>query len=48
MINLGDAYTLELRTYHDSMEGYLSGNSTPFSGSAGTARSISYQPSNSL
>lgn len=44
MINLGDAYTLELRTYHDSMEGYLSGNSTPFSGSAGTARSISYDP----
>lgn len=43
-INLGDAYTLELRTYHDSMEGYLSGNSTPFSGSAGTARSISYDP----
>ena len=38
------AYTLELRTYSDSMSGLLSGNATPYSGSAGITRSLSYNP----
>lgn len=43
-VNLGSAYTLELRAYDDSMNGVLSGNSTAFSGSVGITRSLSLNP----
>lgn len=43
-VNLGSAYTLELRVYDDSMNGILSGNSTAFSGSVGITRSLSLNP----
>lgn len=43
-INLGKAYTLEMRAYDDSMIGYLSGNGTSFSGSVGIARTLVYNP----
>ena len=38
------AYTLEMRAYDESMNGIISGNSTPYSGQAGITRSISYDP----
>ena len=41
-INMNRAYTLELRAYDDSMNGIISGNATPYSGSAGITRSLSY------
>ena len=41
-INMSRAYTLELRAYDDSMNGIISGNATPYSGSAGITRSLSY------
>lgn len=43
-VNLNAAYTLEMRVYNDSMNGYLSGNATPYSGQAGITRSLSYDP----
>ena len=43
-INLGRAYTAELRAYDESMVGILSPNSTPFSGSVGTKRSLTVNP----
>ena len=39
-----DAYTLEMRAFDDSMVGFISGNATPYSGSAGITRSLSYDP----
>lgn len=41
-VNLNSAYTLEMRVYNDSMNGYLSGNATPYSGQAGITRSLTY------
>ena len=43
-VNRSDAFTLEMRAYDESMSGVLSANATPFSGSAGITRSISYDP----
>lgn len=43
-INLKKAYTLEMRSYDDSMIGYLSGNGTAFSGSSGITRTLVYNP----
>ena len=43
-INISDAYTLEMRAYDQTMSGFFSGNSTPYSGSAGITRSITYNP----
>lgn len=43
-VNINDAYTLEMRAYDDSMNGFVSGNSTPYSGQAGITRGLSYDP----
>lgn len=43
-VNLSDAYTTELRAYDSSMNGYLSANATPFSGSVGIQRSLTFNP----
>lgn len=43
-VNINDAYTLEMRAYDNSMEGFISGNSTPYSGQAGITRSLTYNP----
>lgn len=43
-VNINDAFTLEMRAYDRSMEGFISGNSTPYSGQAGITRSLSYDP----
>lgn len=43
-INLGDAYTVELRSYDSSMDGILSANSTPFSGAVAIQRSLTLNP----
>lgn len=42
--NLNSAFTLEMRTYDDSMNGFLSANATPYSGQAGITRSLTYDP----
>ena len=38
------AYTLEMRAYDESMNGFISGNSTPYSGQAGITRALTYDP----
>ena len=43
-VNINDAYTLEMRAYDRSMEGFISGNSTPYSGQAGITRALTYDP----
>lgn len=43
-INLRDAFTIELRSFSKSMEGILSANSTPFSGSVGIQRALTINP----
>lgn len=43
-VNINSAFTLEMRAYSDSMQGIVSGNSTPFSGQAGITRAITYDP----
>ena len=43
-VNTDDAFTLEMRAYDDSMNGIISGNATPYSGSAGITRSLSFDP----
>ena len=43
-VNINDAYTLEMRAYDETMSGFISGNSTPYSGSAGITRAITYNP----
>ena len=42
--NLNSAFTLEMRTYDESMNGFLSANATPYSGQAGITRSLTYDP----
>ena len=43
-INLGSAYTLELRAYDQSMVGIIAGNATPFGPNSGVTRGLSYNP----
>ena len=43
-INLSDAYTLELRSYDDSMVGIVAGNATPFGPNSGVTRGLAYNP----
>lgn len=43
-INLQDAYTLELRSFDKSMNGFLATNATPFSGAVGINRSLTVNP----
>jgi hypothetical protein len=43
-INLGDAYTLELRAYDESMVGIIAGNATPFGPNSGVTRGLTYNP----
>lgn len=43
-VNLSRAYTLEMRSYDETMQGYLSGNATAYSGSVGIARGLSFNP----
>jgi len=43
-INLGDAYTLELRAYDESMVGIIAGNATPFGPNSGVMRALTYNP----
>ena len=43
-VNLNSAFTLEMRAYDESMNGFVSGNSTPYSGQAGITRALSYDP----
>lgn len=43
-VNIDDAYTLEMRAYDDSMYGFISGNSTPYSGQVGITRALTYDP----
>jgi len=43
-VNLDKAYTLEMRSYSDSMVGFISGNSTPYSGSVGITRGLVFSP----
>lgn len=43
-INLGSAFTLELRAYDESMVGVIAGNATPFSANSGITRGITYDP----
>ena len=38
------AYTLEMRAYDESMQGFLSGNATSYSGSVGINRGLSFNP----
>ncbi len=42
-INLDDAFTLEVRSYDESMVGFISANSTPYS-NAGVTRGMVYNP----
>lgn len=43
-VNLSRAYTLEMRSYDETMQGYLSGNATSYSGSVGITRGLSFNP----
>ena len=43
-INLGRAYTLEMRSYDDTMAGLVSGNSTSYSGNVGISRGLVFSP----
>jgi hypothetical protein len=43
-INMKRAYGNELRVFNPSMRGILSANDTPFSGSAGISRTLTYDP----
>ena len=43
-VNINSAYTLEMRAYDESMNGFLSANATPYSGQTSITRSISYDP----
>jgi hypothetical protein len=42
-INLDDAYTLEMRSYDQSMVGFIAPNATPH-GNAGVVRALTYNP----
>ena len=43
-INLDAAYTLEMRSYDQSMVGIIAGNATPFGPNSGVTRGLCYNP----
>lgn len=43
-VNISRAYTVDMRNFNPTMVGILSANDTPFSGSVGTNRSLTFNP----